>query len=67
MTKKYVLDKGKVSFGSLEAKQSYLLRSAIFALDYIGKESKLSSTEKSLKKIAIRQIKQVEKQLRKKQ
>jgi hypothetical protein len=54
---KYKLD--KVTFGSKEAKEEYILNGVILSLQYIGKESKLSPTEKALRILAIKDLKKV--------
>jgi predicted RNA-binding Zn-ribbon protein involved in translation (DUF1610 family) len=50
---------GKVSFGSKEAKEEYMLNCVINDLKYIGKESKLSYMENWLRKNAIKEIQKV--------
>lgn len=57
---------GKVEFGTKEAKLIWILKSSISAVDYIGKESNLSPTEKDLKKLSINDIKKVIRALEKK-
>ena len=56
---------GNVTFGTKEAKQIWILNGAIHSLDYIGKESELSPTENDLRKLAIKDIKKVIKDLEK--
>ena len=50
---------GSVSFGTLEAKEIWILNGIIHSLEYIGKESKLSNTENSLRKLAIKDLKKL--------
>jgi len=57
MSKKYKA--GGVEFGSLEDKQVWILNGVIDSLDYIGKETTLSKTEQDLRKLSIKQLKQV--------
>ena len=52
--KKFALDRGKVLFGDEQSKYAYILSGVLHSLDYIGKESKLSKTEESLRKLAIK-------------
>jgi hypothetical protein len=52
-------------FKTKEAKMLYLLRSVLNDLDYIGKESKLSVTEKAIKKLATRDVRYVVRELAK--
>ena len=56
---------GKVQFGTKEDKLIWQLKSSIGAVEYIGKESNLSPTEKDLKKLAIKDILKVIKALEK--
>lgn len=54
---------GCVSFGSKEDKINYILKGVIFDLEYIGKEGKLSPTEKDLRKLAIKDIKKAQRMI----
>lgn len=56
---KYVIDKGKVSFGSFEGKEIYILHGVLLDLEYIGRESKLSFMENELRKLSIKNIKKL--------
>ena len=61
MAKTYKI--GKTTFGTLEAKQIWILEGTIHSLNHIGKETKLSFTEEALRKLSIRQINKVIKTL----
>lgn len=50
---------GKVFFETKEAKEAWILKGVLHSLTYIGKEGELSSTEKKLKKLAIRDLKKI--------
>ena len=50
---------GKTTFGSKEAKKKWILRGVLMAIEYIGKESKLSYTERGLRRLAIKDIKKL--------
>ncbi len=63
MGKKYKI--GSISFGCLEDKQIWILRGVIDSLDYIGRETNLSSTENELRKLSIKQLNQVVKSINK--
>lgn len=47
---------GKSTFGTKEDKETYILKKILSDLEYIGTESKLSSTEKALRKLSIRDL-----------
>lgn len=51
--------KGNICFKTKEAKEIWILENTILSLNYIGKESKLSKTEKELKKLVIKDIKAI--------
>jgi hypothetical protein len=59
------INKGKVQFGSMPDKYAYILKTASSAIDYIGKETKLSPTEKALRKLAMKDIEKAIKYLNK--
>ena len=50
---------GKCTFETFEAKESFMLRSILGDLEYIGKETKLSETENGLRKCAISDLKKI--------
>ncbi len=56
---------GKVQFGTKEDKLIWILKSSIDAVEYIGKETKLSFTEIELKRLAIKDIQKIIKALEK--
>lgn len=53
---------GKVFFETKEAKEKWILEGILQSVDYIGKESKLSPTEKALRKLAIKDLNKLIKQ-----
>lgn len=54
---------GDVEFGSIEDKHAWIIDGVIMTLDYIGKESTLSPTEKDLRNLAIRRLKNLKKSI----
>ena len=59
--KRSTLDGGKVSFSDEKSKYIYILDGVLHTLGYLGKESKLTKTEQSLKKLAIKDCNKVKK------
>lgn len=59
--KRYTLDGGKVSFSDEGSKYAYILDGVLHTLGYLGNESKLSKTEQSLKKLAIKDCNKIKK------
>ena len=54
---KYKLD--GVLFETKEAKKQWILKGILLSVEYIGKESNLSITEKGLRKLAINDLKKL--------
>ncbi len=50
---------GKVTFGSLNDKENWILQGVIHSLEYIGKESRITTTENALRKLAIKDLKKL--------
>jgi hypothetical protein len=55
------MSKNRVQFGSLIAKENYDIDGIILLVEYLGKESKLTSAEKDLKKLALKKLKKLKK------
>lgn len=60
---KFVL--GNITFTTLKAKQSYILKMATEDLKYLGKESKLSEGEKEIRDSIIKDLKKIIKSINK--
>jgi len=56
---------GNVTFGTKLAKEIWILQGVVSSLNYIGVEGELSSTEKALRKLAIRDLNKLIKQKQK--
>ena len=58
MAKRYTLNNGKVSFGTLEAKEAYILQGVLMDIQYTLKYQKpIDNTVKALLKLSERKIK----------